>query len=61
MLKRIDKEIQKFEKLNQVKCEKRKEIDSEISEINIKLKELYTLKNQFEKLQTGAENISNNL
>lgn len=61
MIKKIEKEILKFEKLSQQKCEKRKEIDDEINDINTKLKDLYSLRNQFEKLQVGAENVIKNL
>lgn len=61
LIKKIEKEIQKFENLKQTKYEKRQELDKEINIINTKLKELYSLKNQYEKLQTGAETVINNL
>lgn len=61
MIKKIEKEIQKLESQKEMKVEKRKQLDVEISLINTNLKELYGLKNQYEKLQTGAENFINNL
>lgn len=61
LIKKIEKEIQKYERIKQIKSEKRKELDEELSDVNTKLKELYTLKNQFDKLQLGAEEFINNL
>lgn len=61
LIKKIEKEIQKYERIKQVKSEKRKELDEELSDVNTKLKELYTLKNQFDKLLHGAEEFINNL
>ncbi|MEG0330420.1 MAG: hypothetical protein RR623_10305 [Bacilli bacterium] len=61
MIKKIEREIQKLEKEKQIKCEKRKQLDDEINVTNNQLKGLYTLKNQYEKLQVGAENLIKNL
>ena len=48
---RLGKQIQSR---NQQKANKRSQLDDELSEITTQLKELYSLKNQYEKLQNGT-------
>ena len=50
LIKKIIKEIQKLEQQKQLKIEKRNQLDKEINVINLRLKELNNLKNQYEKL-----------
>lgn len=53
-IKKIEKEAQKFEKLKLSKYEKR-ELDV-IDMLSVKLKEFYAFKNQYNNLQSNAEN-----
>lgn len=54
MIKKIEKEIKKLEILKEQKINKRNQLDEELSEITMQLKELYSLKNQYEKLQNST-------
>lgn len=54
MIKKIEKEIKKLEVLKEQKISKRNQLDEELSEITTQLKELYALKNQYEKLQSST-------
>ena len=54
MIKKIEKEIKKLELLKEQKINKRNQLDEELSEITTQLKELYSLKNQYEKLQNST-------
>lgn len=54
MIKKIEKEIKKLEILKEQKINKRNQLDEELSEITTQLKELYSLKNQYEKLQNST-------
>ncbi|BBK22809.1 hypothetical protein Aargi30884_17120 [Amedibacterium intestinale] len=54
MIKKIEKEIKKLETLKEQKMNKRNQLDEELSEVTTQLKELYSLKNQYEKLQNSA-------
>ena len=54
MIKKIEREIKKLEILKEQKINKRNQLDEELSEITMQLKELYLLKNQYEKLQNSA-------
>ena len=51
MIKKIVKEIQKLEQQKDLKIDKRNELDCEINQLNMKLKDLNNLKNQYEKLE----------
>ena len=53
MIKKIEKEIRRLELLKEQKTVKRNQFDEEISEASTQLKELYSLKNQYEKLQNS--------
>ena len=44
MLKKILNKIQRLEQQKQIKVDKQSQIQSEIDEIDVKLKKLYTLK-----------------
>ena len=50
MIKKIEKEIQKLEQQKAMKIEKKTQLENEISAITSNLKDLYILKNQYEKL-----------
>ena len=54
MIKKIEKEIRRLELLKEQKTVKRNQLDEEISEASTQLKELYSLKNQYEKLQNNT-------
>lgn len=55
MIKKIEKEIQKLEKQKALKIEKRNELDCEVNQLNLKLKDLNNLKNQYEKLEQNTD------
>lgn len=50
MIKKIEKEIQKLEQQKAMKIEKKTQLENEITAITSNLKDLYNLKNQYEKL-----------
>lgn len=56
MIKKIEKEIQKLEQQKAMKLEKRNELDYVINQLNLKLKDLNNLKNQYEKLEQSTDN-----
>lgn len=55
MIKKIVKEIQKLEQQKALKIVKRNELDCEINQLNLKLKDLNNLKNQYEKLEQSTD------
>ena len=59
MLKKILREIQKQEKEKESKILTKKKLDNEINEHSNKLKQLYSLKNVFEKLENNVDNYFN--
>ena len=59
MLKKILREIQKQEKEKESKILTKKKLDNEISEHSNKLKQLYSLKNEFEKLEKNVDDYFN--
>lgn len=61
LIKKIIKEIQKLEVQKQIKIEKRNQLDSEINVINLRLKELNNLKNQYEKLEQNTDSFFENI
>ena len=61
MLKKISNKIQKLEGQKQVKVNKITEIKTEIDDIYIKLKKLYTFKKEYEKLETNSTEFLNSL
>lgn len=56
MIKKIEKEIKRLELLKDQKTIKRNQLDEEISNANNQLKELYSLKSQYEKFQNNTAN-----
>lgn len=56
MIKKIEKEIKRLELLKDQKTIKRNQLDEEISSANDQLKELYSLKSQYEKFQNNTAN-----
>lgn len=61
MLKKILNKIQKFESQKQLKLDKITEIKNEITDIDSKLKKLYTFKKEYEKLESDSTEFLNNL
>ena len=61
LIKKIIKEIQKREQQKQLKIEKRNQLDKEINIINLRLKELYNLKNKYEKLEKNTDSFFENI
>ena len=61
MLKKILNKIQKFESQKQLKLDKISEIKNEITDIDSKLKKLYTFKKEYEKLESDSTEFLNNL
>lgn len=59
MLKKILREIQKQEKEKESKMLTKKKLDNEINEHSNKLKQLYSLKNEFEKLENNVDDYFN--
>lgn len=61
MLKKILLKIQRLEQQKQLKIDKQSEIQSEIDEIDTKLKKLYSFKRDYEKLQNNSTEFLNTL
>ena len=61
MLKKILNKIQKFESQKQLKLDKISEIKNEITDIDSKLKKLYTFKKEYEQLESDSTEFLNNL
>ena len=61
LIKKIIKEIQKLEQQKQLKIEKRNQLDKEINIMNLRLKDLYNLKNQYEKLEKNTDSFFENI
>lgn len=61
MLKQILNKIQKYEKEKQVKLDKISKIKVEIDDVDSKLKKLYSLKKDYEKLETNTTEFLNSL
>ena len=59
MLKKILREIQEQEKEKESKILTKKKLDNEINEHSNKLKLLYSLKNEFEKLENNVDDYFN--
>ena len=59
MLKKILREIQKQEKEKESKILTKKKLDNEINEHSNKLTQLYSLKNEFEKLENNVDDYFN--
>ena len=61
MLKKILVKIQKLEQQKQVKVNKQAEIQTEIDDSDAKLKELYSFKKEYEKLESNSTEFLNNI
>lgn len=61
LIKKIIKEIQKLEQQKQLKIEKRNQLDKEINIMNLRLKDLNNLKNQYEKLEKNTDSFFENI
>ena len=61
LIKKIIKEIHKLEQQKQLKIGKRNQLDKEINVINLRLKELNNLKNQYEKLEQNTDSFFENI
>lgn len=61
MIKKIEKEIIKLNQQYNAKLEKRKQLDDEINELNMTLKELNSLKTQYVKLESGTKDFLSKL
>ena len=59
MIKKINKEIHRLEQQKELKSSQKSKLELEINEISGKLKELNSLKNQYEKLEEGEKNFFN--
>ncbi|MBC6008820.1 hypothetical protein [Catenibacterium faecis] len=59
MIKKINKEIHRLEQQKGLKSSQKSKLELEINEISGKLKELNSLKNQYEKLEEGVKNFFN--
>lgn len=57
MLKKINKEIKKLERQKQQNIDKRIYLDSQINILNSQLKDLNSLKTQYEKLEQNTDNV----
>lgn len=59
MLKKILKEIQKLEKEKETKSVSKKKLEQEINELSNKLKQLHSIKNEYEKIENNANDYFN--
>jgi chaperonin cofactor prefoldin len=59
LIKKINKEIHRLEQQKELKSSQKSKLELEINEISGKLKELNSLKNQYEKLEEGVKNFFN--
>ena len=61
MIKKILLKINKLEQQKQLKVTKQSELQTEIDDIDLKLKKLNTFKREYEKLQTNSTDFLNNM
>ncbi len=61
MLKKILLKIQKLEQQKQVKLDKQTAIQTEIDDLDAKLKKLYSFKKDYEKLQNNSTDFLNSI
>lgn len=57
MIKKINKEIQRLDQQKDQKLSQKSKLEVEINDISSKLKELNSLKNQYEKLEEGVKKL----
>lgn len=61
MLKKILLKINKLEQQRQLKVNKQTELQTEIDDIDLKLKKLNSFKREYEKLQSNSTDFLNNI
>lgn len=61
MLKKILLKINRLEQQRQLKVTKQTELQTEIDDIDLKLKKLNSFKREYEKLQTNSTDFLNNM
>ena len=61
MLKKILLKIQKLEQQKKVKVDKQADIQKEIDDLDLKLKKLYSLKKDYEKLEKNSQEFLDNI
>lgn len=61
MLKKILLKIQKLEQQRKLKTDKQAEIQKEIDDLDLKLKKLYSLKKDYEKLEKNSQEFLDNI
>ncbi len=61
MLKKILLKIQKLEQQKKVKVDKQAAIQKEIDDLDLKLKKLYSLKKDYEKLEKNSQEFLDNI
>lgn len=59
MIRKVLKEIQKLEKEKALKLDAKNKLEDEISEYATRLKHLYSLKNDYEKIEKGINGYFN--
>lgn len=59
MIRKVLKEIQKLEKEKSLKLEAKSKLENEIAEHTAHLKQLYSLKNEYEKIENGINQYFN--
>lgn len=55
MIKKINREIQRLEQQKQIKLNKKSQLEDELNVIQLQLKDLNNLKNQYEKLEQNTD------
>ena len=59
MIRKVLKEIQKLEKEKSLKLDAKSKLENEIAEHTTRLKQLYSLKNEYEKIENGINQYFN--
>lgn len=59
MIRKVLKEIQKLEKEKAIKLDAKNKLENEIAEHSARLKQLYSLKNDYEKIEKGINGYFN--
>ncbi|NDO43395.1 hypothetical protein CWE04_12830 [Thomasclavelia cocleata] len=55
MIKKINRKIQRLEQQKQIKLNKKSQLEDELNVIQLQLKDLNNLKNQYEKLEQNTD------
>ena len=59
MIRKVLKEIQKLEKEKSLKLDAKSKLEHELAEHTTRLKQLYSLKNEYEKIENGINQYFN--